>query len=193
MPRQALAFSLLEAPGAPVALALLFGSLAVATVTDLRRRRIPNVLTLPAAAAGLVLHAISGGGWTFLSSLLALGLWFAGGLTFWSLSRGQGIGAGDVKMVMAAAALVGFWPTFWMVFASNLLQVLYLFIRWIVQGTSGENVRRLGTWVVSIVAPGTKVVPFRPAGMEDKTPHAPFLLAGAAAMVLLARKGVLPW
>lgn len=193
MPRQALTFSLLEVPGAPVALALLFGSLTVAVVTDLRRRRIPNAITFPAAVAGLVLHAASGGGWIFLSSLLALALWFAGGLAFWSLSRGQGIGAGDVKMAMAAAALVGFWPTFWMVFASNLLQVIYLFIRWIVQGTGGENFRRLGTWVISIVAPGTKVVPFRPAGMEDKTPHAPFLLAGAVAMVLLNRHGVLPW
>jgi prepilin signal peptidase PulO-like enzyme (type II secretory pathway) len=182
-----------DAPGAAAATVVLFGALAVASVTDLRSRRIPNIVTFPIAAVGVCLHALTGGGWAALSSAVALALWFIGGITFWSLSRGQGIGAGDVKMAMASGALWGFWPTFWLVFASNLLQVGYLFVRWLVQGTGGENFRRLGTWVYSIVSPGTKVVHFQPAGMEDKTPHAPFMLLGAALVLLLDKYERLPW
>ena len=188
-----LSWTLMHAPGVNPALVVLFGALSVATVTDLRHRRIPNVVTFPVALVGVALHALTGGGWAALSSAVALCLWLAGGLAFWSASRGQGIGAGDVKMAMASGALLGFWPTFWLVFASNLLQVFYLFVRWLVQGTGGENFRRLGTWIYSIVSPGTKVVHFKPAGMEDKTPHAPFMLLGAIAVVVLDKYGVLPW
>lgn len=186
-------WSLLHTPGSGTALGILLGSLLLATVTDLRSRRIPNLVTFPVAIVGVALHGLYGGPWAAASSAAALGLWFAGGLTVWSLSRGQGLGAGDVKMAMAAAALLGFWPTFWLVFASNLSQVFYLFLRWLVQGTGGENFRRLGTWIHSLLAPGTKVVHFKPAGMEDRTPHAPFMLIGAVLVVLLDKYGVLPW
>lgn len=188
-----ISYALTRAPAADTACGVLVVALVVATATDLAKRRIPNWVTFPAALAGLLIHALNGGRWWFASSLLSFLLWSVVGIGFWSLSRGQGIGAGDVKMVMASGSLLGAWPTLYVYFLSNLLQVAYLFLRWLVTGTLWANAKLLGTWVTSLVAPNTKVVHFKPVGMEDKTPHAPFMLLGAIVTIYLSRKGVLPW
>lgn len=71
---------------------------------DLRSRRVPNRLTLPAMLAGLCLHGAAGG---------PAGLWFslAGLLTGFGLlilfHVFGGMGAGDVKLLAAAGALLG--------------------------------------------------------------------------------------
>ena len=191
-----LTFTLTRAPVSPstaqTAAVVLGAALCIATVTDLRRRRIPNWVTFSAAAAGLALHAMGGGLSGFLSSLAGFLIWFGGGFAFWALSGGQGIGAGDVKMAMACGALLGAWPTLYVFFLSNLAQVVYLFLRWIVNGTLVANVRGVGRWLVSLLTPGTAVAHFQPVGMGDKTPHAPFMLIGALVTLYLSREGMLP-
>jgi len=77
---------------------------AIATVTDLWRRRIPNWLTLPCLAAGI---AVCGWlrGWHGIGQSLAgvgLGLLIFGVL-FWL----GGMGAGDVKLAAAIGAWIG--------------------------------------------------------------------------------------
>jgi prepilin peptidase CpaA len=83
----------------------------VACVTDLRTRRIPNLLTFGAALAGLVYHGITGGyaglghsagGWA--CGVIAFGLPFALG----------GLGAGDVKLIAALGAWLGPIDTVWL-------------------------------------------------------------------------------
>lgn len=78
--------------------------LALACLSDLRTRRIPNVLTFSAAAAGLVFHLATGGwsaaGW----SLFGL---FAGALLFFPMFALRGMGAGDVKLLAAVGAWLG--------------------------------------------------------------------------------------
>ena len=78
---------------------------------DVRTRRIPNVLTLSAAVAGLLYHLATSGlgglqtaaaGW--LLGLLLLLPYFALG----------GMGGGDVKLVAALGAWLGPWETFWL-------------------------------------------------------------------------------
>lgn len=84
---------------------LLAGAAVVACFTDLRAMRIPNWLTLPLLAAGLV-HAGMTGGWHGL--LLALGSSVVAGLVFivgYAFFRG---GAGDAKLMLA----IGSWLTF---------------------------------------------------------------------------------
>lgn len=78
--------------------------LAVAVITDLRSRRIPNWLVLPFLAAGI---AVSGGihGWRGVGQSFAgagLGLLLFG-LLFWM----GGMGAGDVKLAAAIGAWIG--------------------------------------------------------------------------------------
>jgi prepilin peptidase CpaA len=72
-----------------------------AAIADLRWRRIPRLLTVPALAAGLLYHAVCG---SFLSCLEAAGAGFVVGLVFFQL---KAIGGGDVKLIMALGALLG--------------------------------------------------------------------------------------
>jgi prepilin peptidase CpaA len=73
---------------------------------DWRMRRIPNALTLPAIGAGLLLYALSDGwgGLAFSAKGMALGA----GVFFVPYYFG-GMGAGDVKLMGAVGALLG-WP-----------------------------------------------------------------------------------
>ena len=76
----------------------------VATVTDLRSRRIPNWLTGPTMLLGLLLHLVAGGWKEGVSSLLGLLLC---GVVFLVFYLAGGMGAGDVKLIAAEASLLG--------------------------------------------------------------------------------------
>jgi prepilin peptidase CpaA len=80
----------------------------VCAVYDVRTRRIPNFLTLPAIAFGLLFHAVVGG-WTQMAMAAAGGL--ICGLVFFVFYLGGGMGAGDVKLMAAAGCLSGFSGT----------------------------------------------------------------------------------
>jgi prepilin peptidase CpaA len=85
-----------------VILAALVAVLVTASITDIRRHRIPNWLTLPAVVAGLGLNASGAPGLLFGFEGLLLGL----GLFMIPYLLG-GIGAGDVKLLAAVGAMVG--------------------------------------------------------------------------------------
>jgi prepilin peptidase CpaA len=78
--------------------------LAVATVTDLRSRRIPNWLVLPFLVAGIVVSAVNHGWHGVGQSLMGLAL---GGLLFGLLCWMGGMGMGDVKLLAAIGAWIG--------------------------------------------------------------------------------------
>jgi prepilin peptidase CpaA len=73
-------------------------------VYDVRSRRIPNFLTLPAIVFGLLLHAVCGGWWQLITAA-AGGL--ICGLIFFVFYLAGGMGAGDVKLITAAGCLGG--------------------------------------------------------------------------------------
>ncbi len=78
--------------------------LILACISDLRTRRIPNVLTFSAAAIALVFHFLTGGwsaaGWSLAGCLL-------GALLFFPMFALGGMGAGDVKLLAAVGAWLG--------------------------------------------------------------------------------------
>lgn len=78
--------------------------LLAACVSDLRTRRIPNLLTLSGAGLGLVLGLILGGASGGLGALGGLAIGFAALIPFYALG---GLGAGDVKLMAAAGSLLG--------------------------------------------------------------------------------------
>lgn len=93
-------------------------ALAVATITDLWRRIIPNWLVFPFLAAGL---AVSTGmqGWHGLGQgLMGMGL---GLLLFGVLFWMGGMGAGDVKLAAAIGAWVGPGQLFFALFATAIV------------------------------------------------------------------------
>jgi prepilin peptidase CpaA len=89
---------------------LLAVTLVVCTWTDLRSRLIYDALTLPALAAGLLLQFLRHGwgeGWAgpgLVGGLAAVGVALC---LFGLFHVTGGLGAGDVKLVMAVGAVVG--------------------------------------------------------------------------------------
>jgi prepilin peptidase CpaA len=80
------------------------GVLALACISDLRTRRIPNALTFAAVAGALSFHFVTGGfaavGVSLAGCLLGLALLFP-------LFALRGMGAGDVKLLAAVGAWLG--------------------------------------------------------------------------------------
>ncbi len=168
---------------------LLFGALLLATITDIRRRKIPNYITFTTALLAFVMHAWLGGLSGLGASLLAFAVWFALGFAFYAIGPGRGIGGGDIKLIMAIGALCGFYPCLCMAFASFLLQTLYLIGRWIFAGTAGVNLVRLKNWFKTLLYPHTWKMNFVSHGTQDRSPHGPFLLIGCATVVVLNHLG----
>jgi prepilin peptidase CpaA len=76
----------------------------VACVTDLRSRRIPNILTFGSAAAALGFQAMTGGATGAVSASLG---WVVGLALFFVPFALGGLGAGDVKLMAALGAWLG--------------------------------------------------------------------------------------
>jgi prepilin peptidase CpaA len=170
-----------------------FGVLAVvvvaAAVADLKTARIYNVITYPAAAAGLIGHALVGGltgtddvmGLAGAAAGLAMGsvlilAWLAGG-----------IGGGDVKLMAAVGALMGWRFTlsamFWGFLVAALMAVIVMIRKRIVLRTLG----RIWRFVILAFTPGKPASP----AMAD-SPKIPFGLAlciGSAISVAEALLG----
>jgi prepilin peptidase CpaA len=89
-------------------MAIIFGLttivLLVATVYDIRFRRIPNWLTFPALVLGIGYHTIIGGfyglGFSFLGMVVGFGFFFL-------FYIAGGMGAGDVKLMAALGSFLG--------------------------------------------------------------------------------------
>jgi prepilin peptidase CpaA len=133
------------------AAALILAS--VACWTDLRTRRIPNVLTFCAAGAGLVFHAfLSGNG-----PLTALAGWLTGVLLFSPLFLLRGMGAGDLKLLGAFGAWLGpvmvVWIGLWSAVAGGVIAVAVA----VMHGYLGQALRNvsglLTHWRASGITP----------------------------------------
>jgi leader peptidase (prepilin peptidase)/N-methyltransferase len=94
----------------PVLMASLVLVLAIASLTDLRARIVPNRLTLAAALFGLGLAAT--GGAAKLGFAALTGLAVAAPLLSAALVRPEGMGMGDVKLVGVLGIYLGWqaWP-----------------------------------------------------------------------------------
>ena len=108
------------------ALAIAIGAAAC----DLRTRRIPNLLTFGAAAAGLAYHLISGGVGAFGHSAAG---WLVGALVFVVPFALRGLGGGDVKLLAALGAWLGpidvLWLTLYTGIAGGAMGVVVAFAR----------------------------------------------------------------
>lgn len=88
---------------------------AAAAVTDIRSRRIPNPLAVAGFLAGFALNAAMGGADGLLRAAAGAGLAM---LVYFPLFLLRGMGAGDVKLMMALGAIAGPRAWFWVFFAA---------------------------------------------------------------------------
>ena len=112
----------------PSVVALAVG--LTACVTDLKSRRIPNVLTFGAAVAALAFHAITAG-WSGLGDAAAG--WAVGLVVFLPFFVLKGIGGGDVKLMAALGAWLGpekaLWVGFWSALAGGPMALIVVLSR----------------------------------------------------------------
>ncbi len=177
----------------PWAMVILAALVVVAAVVDLRSGKVPNWLTYPAIAAGVVGHALtarlaSGGGELGLAGALA---GFAVG--FFPLAAcwlAGGIGGGDAKLMGAIGALGG-WrfalsTVVYGIIVAAIMAVVVMVRRRLVRRT----LRRVWHTLQLLLAPGAR--PADPTSSDSPTvPFAVALCVGAAGAVLeaLARAG----
>jgi len=83
---------------------LLIAILIISFITDIKKKRIYNIVTIPAITAGIIYHSFVNGWDGFLFSTYGFLLGFALLLIPYLLG---GIGAGDVKLLAAIGALKG--------------------------------------------------------------------------------------
>jgi prepilin peptidase CpaA len=76
----------------------------IGSVQDVRERRIPNFITGPAIAFGLMLH-LAAGGWAGFGHAAVAGL--LGGGIFFVVYLAGGMGGGDVKLMAAVGCIAG--------------------------------------------------------------------------------------
>ena len=111
-----------------------------ACLTDLRSRRIPNLLTFGGAVAALVFHLITGG----LSALgWAAAGWGVGLLLFLPIFALRGIGGGDVKLLAALGAWLGPSLTLWLAFWSAIAGGAFAIIVAMASGYTGKALRNV--------------------------------------------------
>ncbi|MCP9447793.1 MAG: A24 family peptidase [Nitrospira sp.] len=137
-----------------VVYALLYSSLLIVAGTDLSHKIIPNAITLPGTAVGLLSSA------TVLSTGLVNGLigMLVGGGILWVLAwlspylfGKEGMGGGDIKLMAMIGAFLGWKPALVTIMMGSLLGSL-----------------------VGLTLIGTRVI-----SRQDYIPFGPFLVCGA--------------
>jgi prepilin peptidase CpaA len=129
-------------------------TVAAACVSDVSTSRIPNALTFAAAALAVVFHATAPGGLGVTHAVLGLSVGLA---VFFPLFALGAMGAGDVKLMAAIGAWVGWNPVILVaLYGSVAGGVLALVVaarrRYLKQAFS--NIRMLGMfWLVNGLKP----------------------------------------
>jgi Flp pilus assembly protein protease CpaA len=110
----------------------------VAAVTDVRKFKVHNLLTLPLLLSGLIYHGsiggLSGVGTSLLGALFGFGILFL----FYLMG---GVGGGDVKLLAAIGAWLGMPLVFYVFLASACAAGVYALGQMLLYGMSRE------TWV----------------------------------------------
>lgn len=137
-------------------------------VFDVRSRRIPNFITLPGILFGLLLH-LALGGWKQMGLAALAGL-ICGGLflIFWLAG---GMGAGDVKLMTAVAAIAGMPLVTYLLILTALAGGVMALGLALWRGRLRETIRNLGALALH-------------HRMEGLSPHPELNLANARTLRL---------
>jgi|SRR5579859_1903668 len=151
--------------------------LAVATVTDMRSRRIPNWLTLPFLAAGFLVSAWVSGWHGVVQSLAGFAL---ATVIYGFLNLMGGMGMGDVKLCAAIGVWIGPSQTLVALVLTAMAGGLMAFGWAIVGGFVGELFNGSGDLLFGMkkrgLSPHPELVLSNP--LARKMPYAPAIAIG---------------
>src|SRR5713101_1552456 len=119
-----------------------------AAISDVKERRIPNLLTYPALVAGLLLQGILHG-WRGLLASAGGGLLFGGVFLLFYLVRAMG--AGDVKLAAALGCIVGPSASLQVLFATALAGGALAIVFMVLSGRIVQTLRNT-LWVAAFHA-----------------------------------------
>lgn len=153
----------------------LAAMLAAAAVTDFDSRTIPNRLTYPGFGVGLLAHALalgwSGLGWGFLTAFVVLVVGYI--LLVFGL-----MGGGDVKLLTASGAFLGFQGLGEMLFYAMLVGFFMGIGQAIWNGALGAMLRRLGRFLMGLIRSAAYQTTQVAEGIEtDESTEVPFAVA----------------
>ncbi len=152
-------------------------SATAACVSDVRTSRIPNVLTGASLAIGIAAHVALAGGH---GALAALGGAAVGLAVFFPIFALGGMGAGDVKLMAALGAWLGWGPTVWTALYTTIAGGVLALAWGFAQGylrQAFQNLRSLGMfWLINGVRPLPPLT--LDAGRGPRLPYAVPMLAG---------------
>ena len=156
---------------------------AVATVTDLRSRRIPNWLVLPFLACGVLVSSWNQGWHGLGQSLQGLGLGvLLYGILFWL----GGMGAGDVKLAASIGAWIGPWQLFIALIITSLVGGVFAVCWAAWGGFLGDLFGSAGEMAFGLRKPGGLLDPAMSLSnpQRRKMPYAPAIAIGALVSFL---------
>lgn len=131
----------------------LAGLLAI-TFIDIDHKIIPDSLSLGGTLLGVLASSLTGVGWqaSVLGALLGGGLLLAVALSYYAVTRREGMGLGDAKLLAAVGAFLGWQAVLFTVFVSSVVGS--------VVGVTAAAVQR--------------------SGLRFEVPYGPFLALGGA-------------
>ncbi len=160
-------------PGMKLEISLLVVACAIAVVTDIRTRKIPNWLTAGLAGSALLAHIPQG--WAAVGgSLLAAIVFFVLGTVVHSLRI---LGGGDVKLLAAGSLALGY--------PDCMLFVLYTLLGGgVLAAVIAVAQRRLQQTLANVGAFARTRVLLADAAPAARMPYAVAIAFGAASVVL---------
>ena len=175
----------------PLQVGVIFFASLTAAVWDLASRRIPNWLTFPMLATGLVWSAWMGGPMGFVGALAASALLAAPYVLLFLYAGG---GGGDVKLMAAIGAWAGLVPGLVVLVLVALCGVVMGVVVALAKGQLRTTMNRVTAAAYSAVPTGgvlpsiSKIIPMDKEKMQPM-PYGLAIFAG----VCLATVGVLIW
>lgn len=161
---------------------LLYGVMVICAASDLMAGKIYNYVTYPAAALGLILALVSGG-WVELGHH-ALGMAIAF-LPFFVVFLFRGLGGGDVKLIGAAGAIMGYPLIVAGLFHTILVGGVVAVGVMLWKGVLWKGIRN-ALWTIVTWALPVKTMPLDPANSEK----VPFGVAIALGTIWASLEGL---
>jgi len=132
-----------------------------ACITDVRSRRIPNILTFGAAAAAIVFHTSTSQSAGLLKSVEG---WLVGAVIFFLPFALGGLGAGDVKLLAALGAWVGPGDALWIALYAGVAGGILALVVAVSKGYLGQALSNI--WLLFSHWRATGISPLREISLE---------------------------
>jgi prepilin peptidase CpaA len=157
---------------------------AAACACDLRTRRIPRILTMGGAAAGVLFH-LATGGWS--AGAISIGGWVVGIVILFVPFALGGLGGGDVKLLGALGAWLGPANAIWLGLYTGIAGGILGLVVALANNYLGQAVTNvsllLAHWRVNGIRPLTELT--LSGGNAPRVAYAVPILAGTVATLWL--------